>query len=178
MKNLAKILCAVAILFAVACSKEGATGPQGPAGTNGTNGTDGNANVTVYNFGSKTFTGSTTYVIPNLLQADVDNGIILAYYNPSTEAATAWYACPGFGSTGTYNTRYFFYQTSTTPSTYTMGVRLLNADGTNYASSVTFTKFKIIIAPAGTIVNLRTKKPLAEMSYEEVCKILNIKEDR
>ena len=34
MKNLTKILCAIAILIAVACSKDGATGPQGPAGTN------------------------------------------------------------------------------------------------------------------------------------------------
>lgn len=42
MKNLTKFLCAIALVIAISCAKDGATGPQGPAGTNGTNG---NANV-------------------------------------------------------------------------------------------------------------------------------------
>lgn len=67
-----------AILFVVACSKEGS---QGPAGTNGTNGTDGNANIMysdwityTSNFVDIANLKSMRIVVPQYTQGFVDSG--------------------------------------------------------------------------------------------------------
>lgn len=172
MKNITKILMITIIAIMAACSKEG---PQGPAGTNGTNGTDGNANVTVYNFDSKT-TSSGIFSYPmQLSKGFVDSSLILVYYLPSNEDATSWYAAPGIGSVAMYETRTNMYQTSTSPSTYTLSIRLQQIGSASlYTSSVTFTKTRIFFIPANTFINGRTRDPRT-MTYEEVCAAYNIK---
>lgn len=136
-------------LFLFSCSgDDGAVGPRGPAGADGT------AYVKVFEFGSVTFTGSTNYSFEEA-QSVVDESMVLAYYNPSNEAATAWYPAPGLGSTGAYMVRTFWFQINPSPSTYSFGVRLLTPDGAGgYPNEVTFTKFKIVLAPASEIISL------------------------
>lgn len=153
----AKQLCFTILLAATFASCKGDTGPAG------------NANVTVYNFGTQTtITGTFTYIV-NVDQATVDNSLILVYYNPSNEAATAWYQVPGLGSVGAYQTRYFIFQTSASPSQYTTTIRLLTPDGSaTYTTSTTFTKAKIILAPASDIVPMVTSGRLDLSNYEAV----------
>ena len=135
----------------IAC-KKGDTGPAGPAGAQGANG---NANITMYQFGNQTFTSQLNLTLQNISKERIDSSLILAYYNPSTEAATAWYPIPGSGSGGLYETRYFVSQLTISPSSYTFGIRLLKPDGALYTTQVTYTKIKVIIAPASTIINGR-----------------------
>jgi hypothetical protein len=160
------------IVLTVALS--GCKGDTGPAGLDGL---DGNANVTVYNFGSQTTTAGTFSYIVNVGQVTVDNSLILVYYNPSTEAATAWYQAPGLGSTGAYMTRYFIFQTNLTPSQYTTTIRLLTPDGAaTFTTSTTFTKVKIILAPASQIVPLIVSGRLDLADYEAVRSYLGFAE--
>ena len=143
-KNLKPI--AAMILFAVFCvcaCKKGEKGEQGPTG---------NADVTMFTFENKTFTNTLALEIP-ISKSRVDSSLVLVYYCPSTEAASSWYPVPGIGSSGTYNTRYNLYQpqTQTQPSKYRLDIRTLNMAGTAYGYAVTFTKIKVIFAPASSI---------------------------
>jgi len=143
-------LAIVVGVIASSCAKDGSTGPAGPAGPTG------NAEVIVFLYDSaRTFTGSTTYTM-NITRAKIDSGLVLAYFNPANEATTAWYQCPGLGSTGAYMTRYFVFAPDTTLPMYTMGVQLLTPSGSgSYPNPVTFRKFKIIVAPASIIIRAR-----------------------
>jgi len=132
------LFCSACII--ISCKK----GEQGPPG---------NANVEVYNFGSQTIAGGVVNYTLNISRGKVDSSLILVYYNPSTENETTWYPIPGIGSGSLYQTRYFIYQTSTTPSVYTLGVRLTKMDGSIYSNAVTFTKLKVVITPASSIQN-------------------------
>ena len=178
------MVCLFLILLVIvmpACKKgdagpsgpDGAQGPIGPQGPAGPAGVSGNANITIYTYGSRTTTsGNIDYVITNISQGMIDSSLVLAYYNPSTEAPTAWYQCPGLGSIASYVTRYFIYQTS---GNYTMGVRILNPNGVGaYTSSVTFTKFRIILAPASVITPLSKNKMIDYSDYNAVKKALNL----
>ncbi|MBV4357768.1 hypothetical protein [Pinibacter aurantiacus] len=135
------------LLFALSCSafitscKKGEHGPPG------------NANVEVYNFGSQTISGGSANYTLNISRGKIDSSLVLVYYNPSTEQETTWYPIPGIGSGSLYQTRYFIYQTSTNPSVYTLAVRLVKMDGAIYTTPVTFTKLKVVIAPASSIQN-------------------------
>ena len=143
MKQLMALLVS-ATLFMTACEK-GEDGAQGPTG---------NANVTVYNYPTQTTaSGSLNYTL-TISKEKLDSSLLLVYYNPSTEAASAWYPVPGLGASATYQTRYFIYQTATTPnSEYTLSVRLTQpASGSPYAGPVTFTKLKVVIAPASQVL--------------------------
>jgi hypothetical protein len=131
------------------CSKEGpqgpagVQGPQGPQGVKGDpgpQGVPGNSNVILYNFASRTFTTLTSYQI-TIDPGKVDSSIVLAYFNPAGEVATAWYPIPGLGNSGFFQSRSFIYQVSTSPSVYSLTVRLLNANGTgDYNTPVTWAK--------------------------------------
>jgi hypothetical protein len=156
------LVAALALSF-TACKK----GDTGPAGTSGK---DGNANVTVYNFGSQAASGGSLNYTLTVTQGKIDSSLILVYSNPSTEAATAWYPVPGLGSGGSYEARFFIYQTATTPSSvYTLAVRLLSPGGTAvYSSAVTFTKLKVVLAPASTLINGRMAAPVDYSDYYAV----------
>jgi hypothetical protein len=157
-----------------ATGQAGATGPQGPEGPQGVSG---NANVVLYEYGSKTFTSSVNYLMTNITQGRIDSSIVLSYYNPSTEDPTSWYAVPGSGSSGTYVTRNYWWQSNATPSTYTMGIRTNNWDGTLNASSKTWTKFRIFVVKASTLLTGGKKSGLDLDDYHSVCEFLGIKNE-
>lgn len=174
MKHVKMILFVLPVLIAFTACKKGDAGPQGPAG---------NANVTVYNFGSRTFTGTTVYIIPGMTAAQADSSMLLIYYNPSSESATAWYPVPGLGSGGVYETRYFLYQSAPSPVQYSVSVRLMNPDGTgSYPNSVTFTKLRIFVIPASQVLPGGRQIPgvpnipVDINDYHAVCKYYGIEE--
>lgn len=176
MKKLIPVLFVV--LLASACSKEGPAGPagpqgdpgiagpQGPGGANGApgpqgpqglqgpegvQGAPGNANVVLYTFGSQTFTSGADYHLVDIPRARMDSSIILAYYNPAGEPSSAWYPVPGGGPDGSYHARYSIYQIN--PFLYAFQLRLTKPDGSGpYQTKVTFTKLRIFIVPASSIL--------------------------
>lgn len=152
----------------------GATGPQGPAGPQGVMG---NANVVLYEYGSLTFTSTASYLMTDITQGRVDSSIVLAYYNPDPEAETAWYAVPGAGSSGTYVTRNFWWQTEVDPSTYTMTVRTHTWTGTLHTTTKTWRKFRIFVVMASAIISPEVKSEVDLNDYHSVCKFLGIKEE-
>ncbi|HEX2848071.1 MAG TPA: hypothetical protein VHN59_16105 [Chitinophagaceae bacterium] len=150
MRRISGYLCAVLLttLFFTAC-KKGDIGPEGPQGPQGPTG---NPDVKMFKFGPQTFTGALNLKLPGLKQGYVDSSLVLVFYNPSTEVSSAWYPCPGLGSGSVYDTRYFIYQSSVSPEEWSLSIRLVKPDGSgSYASAVTFTKTKIIFAPASSI---------------------------
>lgn len=154
----------LSILFFSAC-KKGDTGPQGPTG---------NADVKMFTFGSQTFTGALGLKLLGLTQGYVDSSLVLVYYNPVPEAATAWYPCPGLGSGGSYETRYVIYRTSTTPEEWMVSIRAVKPDGSGpYPNALTFTKVRIIFAPASSIQTGRGT-PLDLKDYNAVKNYYNL----
>src|SRR3546814_660650 len=96
----------------------------------------------------------------------VDNSLILVYYNPANEASSTWYPIPGIGSNGNYQTRYFLYQTSSSPSIYTMAIKVMKPDGSAvYESPLTFKKIKVIFAEASSIVTGKMNKQVDMQDY-------------
>lgn len=151
MKTIPKT--ALLLFFAVtlfACKKEGPAGPQGVPGPQGPQGP---AEVLSYTFGARTFTGSENYILKGLTQAKVDSSLILAYYNPANELASAWYPVPGLGSGSAYATRYLVYGGQQL-NEYIFSLRVMKAEDqkTPYALPLTFTKLKIFIVPPGKII--------------------------
>jgi hypothetical protein len=181
-----KVFCgSLAMLIAaffISCEgPEGPTGPagaqgiQGEQGPEGPQGVTGNANVVLYEYGSQTFTSSVNYLLTDMPREMIDESIVLAYYNPTGEDESAWYAVPGIGSTAMYVTRNFWWQTSVTPSQYTMGVRTHNHDGTSHTASKTWTKFRIFVASASSIMPGGTKKSVIDLNdHDAVCELFGL----
>ncbi|WP_341840563.1 hypothetical protein [Chitinophaga caseinilytica] len=144
------------LLFVSACSKKGDPGPKGD------NGKDGNANVMVFNFGPQTITSAINLTI-DVSRGKMDSSMILVFYNPETELESAWYPMPGVGSGSLYETRFLTYQSGTSPSRYTVAIRLMTLAGAAYATQVKFRKLRIFVVPANTMVNAR-QAPLADYS--------------
>ena len=156
---------------------QGAQGPQGAQGATGPQGVPGNANVVLYNFTSRTFTTSTSYQIA-IDPGKVDSSIVLAYYNPSPEVATAWYPIPGLGNSGFFQSRSFIYQTATSPSVYSLTVRLVNANGIgDYGTQVTWTKTRVFFIEATHITTVREMSPPDVNDYYAVCRYYGIPTD-
>jgi hypothetical protein len=183
--NMRKKLLPLSLVFAftvslVACKKgdDGPAGAQGPAGTAGPagpQGVPGNANVIIYNFGPRTFSFSTNYILSNLSRGRVDSSMILVYYTPSTGSETGWYPCPGGGPDGAFETRYFIYQSAVSPSTYTLGLRTTTGTGANFTPSVTLSKLRVIIALASSILpGGRASQVVDYSNYNEVKKYFGL----
>lgn len=172
-----KLLGVILVLPALLASCTGKDGPTGPAGTNGTDGTNGNANVITFQYGTRTTTtGNIDYPF-SASQQLVDSSMVLAYYNPSTEAPTAWYPVPGLGSVGAYMTRGMWFQSAASPSTYTYRLFLMTPSGSgSYTTSTTFTKFKIVLVPASIITPLASMGRLNLSDYNAVAHYLNLPE--
>lgn len=157
----------------------GATGPRGATGATGAKGDKGdpgNANVRLYEFGLHTFTGALDLDISVSRQV-VDNSMILVYYNPVPEAVTAWFQAPGLGASGNYQTRYFIYQNTASPSVYRLGIRTLTVNGqSSYASPLTFRKIKVIFAEASQIFSLQASGQLDLADYQSVKEALGIRD--
>lgn len=166
MKKLTKILMVALIAIMASCSKEG---PQGPAGTNGTNGTNGNANVQYSDWmavpswtGYGTATASYDWAVSNITQEVLDNAAVLIYYRYGTEIQ--YKILP-----------YFESATKVFSGNFSVGHILLkyqNINGGTVTPSADQNKFRYMIIPGNT--HLRLKKPLNQMTYEEVCKLYNI----
>jgi hypothetical protein len=136
---------------------QGAPGPQGPAGPQGV---AGNADVVVYTFGERIFTDYVLYELPDVSMGTIDSSLVQVHYNAST---TAWYPMPGVGEGGDYDTRYFIYRPPS--GITTLVVRLSDpATGAAYASPVRFTKLKVVIARASSIVVLPEPSALGLMT--------------
>lgn len=143
------LLFAVCAVLLTAGCKKGDVGPAGPAGKDGA---DGNANVRLFTYQNITFTSSYNFTLTGVSQGLADSSMVVAYYNPSTEASTSWYPIPGLGSSSLYEMRYFFYQTSASPSVYTFAVRAMQPNGTgSYNTQLTFNKVRIFLVPASSI---------------------------
>lgn len=157
----------ILVLFSAACSKKGDAGPAGK---------DGNANVTVYNFGTRTFTSSLNFTV-NVSQGKMDSSMLLVYYNPEAEAASAWYPAPGGGSGGLYNTRILTFQSAPEPSQYTVALRVVTPAGAVYATPLTFRKTRIFIVPANVVINGARQAPPVDLNdYRAVVKYYGIEE--
>lgn len=135
-------LFAFLLLSFIAC-KKGDDGPAGPQG---------NASVTMYTFESQSFVGLLRLYLKDISPGRIDSSLILVYYNPVTEATTAWYPSPGAGSATMYQTRFYLYQSSASPSIYELSLLTLDLKGFSYPNPVTFRKIRVIIAPAATIL--------------------------
>lgn len=150
-QRLAMVLAVAILALGSGCKKETVEGPQGPKGD------PGNANVKVFNYGSRTFSGSQSYIIPNISQETLDKSMVLAYYNPATESATSWYPVPGMGPSSAYDTRYFLNKEEGSSPDILYNIRLLNpTNGSPYTESVTYTKFRIFVVPASSSTNLES----------------------
>lgn len=129
-----------------AVGSRGPEGPQGPAGPQGRKGDQGPGAI-AFELGPTTFTGSTNLSLA-VSRELLDRSAISVYYNPSTEAETAWYQAPGLGSGAMYAVRYFLFQTSTSPSTYTLALRTVKVGSSEaLPSPLTFSKVKVVVTP-------------------------------
>lgn len=190
-KNLIIFLIAALIPFGFACDgDEGAVGPAGPkgdkgdTGAQGPQGVSGNANVIMYEYGAKTFTGSVEYLMTDLSKNRADSSMIIAFYNPEGGNATAWYGIPSLGPENAYITTHNWYQSSTNPSTYTMNVTLFTPGGVEYSSNVTFTKFRIFVTkasailPGGRVKNLNPQEAGIDLTDHDVlCEYLGMSKE-
>ena len=77
---LVALVCAIALV--------GCEGERGPRGIVGVDGQDGNANVVMFEFGSRTTVGRITYQFA-ASRGLVDSSLVLAYANPSDMVASA-----------------------------------------------------------------------------------------
>lgn len=158
----------------------GATGATGATGLPGATGPAGNANVTLYTYGTVTFSSQTLLIIPNISKATIDNSIILGYYNPDPEPTDTWYPMPGFGPVGSYFVRNYWYPSG---SDYLYAIKLLKPDGSVYASTEQFRAIRLFVVPASNIVapamrqqpDLINNLPFNANSYKETAKYFGIK---
>ena len=165
------LLAIVLVLSAVFFSCSGEDGAVGPTGKSG------NANVIVYQYDTRTTSsGSFSYDF-EASRGLVDSSLVLAYYYYSAPADTFWYAVPGMGPAGAFLTRSIWSQTSTSPSTFSYWVGLMNPDGSgSYYTSTTFLKFKIVLAPASVIIPATSRGLLNLSDYNAVADYLGLSE--
>ncbi len=118
--------------------------------------------------------------LSGISQGMMDSSMVLIYYNPSTEVASSWYPIPGLGSGGLYDMRYLLYQSSTSPSIYTISLRAMQSNGSgSYASQLTFTKVRVFLVPASSVtVGGRgvadSESVLDKEDYYSVCRYFNV----
>jgi hypothetical protein len=167
------ILCMAAI---VGC--EGEVGPEGPIGPqgetgedgqDGQDGQDGNANVIMFEFGSRTSSDGAINYLFEATQAQVDVSLVLGYYNVSSFKETVWYPVPGLGEAGDYITRSYWFQSEVSPGDYVYWVEFENPDGSGqYTLNVTLDKFRIILVPASTFMKVTASGSLDLNDYHSV----------
>ena len=154
----------------------GATGPQGPIGVTGPagpTGPTGNANVRQFTFGQRTVGGGSaaTYSMP-LTQADLDSSTIVLFHEISS-LPDYWYPTPGFGNSAIYITRAQYYISG---ANLTVQINLLTPAGAAYPTSLSFTRFRVIIIPASSNVTLAKTGGLNLNDYNAVRKHFNLPE--
>jgi hypothetical protein len=131
---------------------QGAAGPQGPQGPIGPQGPQGDRGrqgpgAIAFELGPTTFTGAVNLSF-EVSREMVDRSAISVYYHPSTEDESAWYQAPGLGSGAQYAVRYFLFQSTVNPSTYSLGLRAMKANSSeSLTAPLTFTKVKVVLTP-------------------------------
>lgn len=175
MKHVLMMALAAGALLFTACGgtsgPTGATGATGATGPSGTNGTDGNANVKQYTFGTRTTsTGFILYSISPFTQAELDSSTIVMFHESVN--VSQWVATPGYGL-GSYSTRASFLILS---GGLGITVALIAPAGTTYTTSTTFTRFRVIVIPASSNVNLAKAGGLNLNDYNAVRKYYNLPE--
>lgn len=162
-------LFAFLLLSFIAC-KKGDDGPQGPQGPQG------NASVTMYTFESQSFVGLLRLYLKDISPGRIDSSLILVYYNPYPEATTAWYPSPGIGSGAgpgpIYQTRFYLYQSSASPSIYELRLFTSDLKGFVYPNPVTFRKIRVIIAPAANIIPGARQSSSPPVNYADYYAVL------
>lgn len=161
-----RLLVAILLLSAFLFSCSGEDGATGPAGPKGADGADGNANVTAYEFGTRTTTTGTINYQFTATQAHIDSCLVLGYFQ-SPAAAGNWYPIPGVGPNTLYQTRSYWQATNATTQQYV--VKLVTMDGTTaYLTSTTFSKMKLYLVPASVIIPLTSRGLLNVSDYNAV----------
>lgn len=156
LRVLAVLLCIIAL---AGC--EGEKGPTGPVGPKG------NANVIIYDYGTRTTTAGFFSYQFDATAGLIDSSLVLAYAKDADTPADLWYPVPGLGPNNWYMIRSFLDQLSSTAFTYE--VRLMTPVGSAaYTSEVTFSRFRIILAPASEIVPLTAVGELDVKDYGAV----------
>lgn len=164
-------LLSLCLVLLMASCKKGDTGPAGQ---------DGNANVRLFTYSNITFTGVYNLQLSGISQGQMDSSMVLIYYNPSSEVASSWYPVPGLGSGSTYDMRYLLYQSSPSPSIYTISLRAMLPNGSGpYGSQLTFTKVRVFLVPASSVtVGGRgvadSESILNTEDYYSVCRYFNV----
>lgn len=176
MKNLIlKTMGLLAIIFIIACSKEGVQGPKGDtgangtAGTNGTNGTNGNANVIYSDWNNCTLSNefsSDGYYFKRYSFSGDQNS------TDSTSAILKYMRI--FFSSGTITTGYqipFEYNSLRYTSWYT-GEFIARMPRATSDVGILRYQMRTVLIKGST--HLRLAKPITQMSYDEVCQMFNI----
>lgn len=155
----------------------GATGPQGPAGTPGATGPQGptgNANVRQYTFGQRSIGGGNiaTYSGMPLTQAELASSTIALFHELST-APNIWYPTPGLGSTASYQTR---ANLSIVGANLFIELYALTPAGAAFATTLSFSRFRVIIIPASSNVILPKIGSVNPNDYNALRKYYNLSE--
>lgn len=171
-----KIFAVILVLSALLFSCSGKDGATGPAGKNGTNGQDGNANVIVFEYGTRTTTSGMLSYSFTATQGLVDSSLVLGYYVNAT-FPDWWYPVPGLGTSGLFTTRSYWLADTGTPGQFKYWLNLLTPNGSSdYTTSTTFTKFKIILVPASLVIPVTSRGMLNLSDYNAVSEYLNLSE--
>ena len=146
-------------------------------GPKGDKGEPGNANVKVYEFGSKSFTQSLTIGLP-IAYATAEKGAVLAYYQVNS-GTTGWIQAPGVGPrTGTAYAPLYYVKMAlrqARPSTTAeLGFYLYLSDTNRpYTTQETWEKIKIVFIEASEVIQMSIRG--VDLSdYEQVKMALNL----
>ena len=152
----------------------GPTGPIGVTGPTGPTGPTGNANVQQYTFGLRRITAGSfaSYSNMPLTQTQLDNTTVVVFHE-HTDNRNTWYPSPGAGYLNGYVTLMVL---SITGSNLLVDVQPKNPDGTLYASTLTFSRVRVIIIPASSNVTLAKASGLNLNDYNAVRKYYNLPE--
>jgi hypothetical protein len=155
----------------------GPTGPQGPAGTPGATGPQGptgNANVRQYTFGQRSIGGGSfaTYSSMPLTQAELDSSTIAMFHEIST-LPNVWYPSPGLGNAASYMTR---ANLSILAASLYIELYALTPAGGALATTLSFSRFRVIIIPSSSNVTLAKTSGLNLNDYNAVRKFYNLPE--
>lgn len=148
------------------CAKDGLDGKDG---TNGTNGQNGISGAIAYEFVNQP--GSFTQNI-NIDSNFINSSATMVYYRDASLNGSIWYAAPGLGANGTYNTRYFI--TINNANSAKVDFIIYNPNGSPYSgASVLFSKVKVVFIPH----TLAGKKDAVDYSdYNAVAKYYGFKD--
>ena len=164
-KNLI-LLFAVITVSISSCKKD--AGPTGPAGK------DGNANVKSFTFNNP-ITVSTGWAdtLNGITYQSLSSSLVLAFIQDAN-CGRNWYSAPGWGCGAAYAMRFYTFTDVIDTVTTFASLVLLNPDGSFGASNQTFTKIRVLVAPASTV--LTGKKEVDYSDYKATCRYFNIQE--